>query len=96
MHSVPRIAVVIGSTRDTRFGEKPARWIYEIAAARDDMEVELVDLRDFELPFFNEVASNAWVPTRDPEGVRWQRTVAEFDGFVFVTPEYNRSVPASL
>ena len=96
MHPVPRIAVVIGSTRDTRFGDRPARWIHELAAARDDMEVELVDLRDFELPFFNEVASNAWVPTRNPEGVRWQRRVAEFDGFVFVTPEYNRSVPASL
>jgi NAD(P)H-dependent FMN reductase len=96
MTAAPRIAVVIGSTRDSRFGEKPARWVHEIAAARDDMEVELVDLRDFDLPFFNEVASNAWVPTQSPEGVRWQRKVAEFDGFVFVTPEYNRSVPASL
>ena len=96
MSQTPRIAVILGSTRDSRFGEKPARWIHDIAAQRDDMEVELLDLRDFDLPFFNEVASNAWVPTQNPEGVRWQRTVAEFDGYVFVTAEYNRSVPASL
>ena len=51
----PRIAIIIGSTRDTRFGDKPAKWIYEKASQRGDIDVELVDLRDWPLPFFNEV-----------------------------------------
>ena len=91
-----RIAVVLGSTRDARFGDTPARWLVDLAAARDDLDVELVDLRDFDLPFFNEAASNLWVPSEDPHAVRWQQTVAEFDGYVFVTAEYNRSVPGAL
>ncbi|MBB4638714.1 NADPH-dependent FMN reductase [Longimicrobium terrae] len=91
-----RIAIIPGSTRDTRFGDKPTRWIQEIAAARGNMEVELVDLRDFDMPFFNEIASNMWVPTQNPEAVRWQKTVAQFDGYIFVTPEYNRSITGVL
>lgn len=94
--SKPRIAVIIGSTRDTRFGEKPARWIYDLATRRGDWDVELLDLRDFDLPLFNERASNAWVPTQDPKAVAWQEKLAAFDGFIFVTSEYNRSLPASL
>ncbi|MFO1210990.1 MAG: NAD(P)H-dependent oxidoreductase [Amaricoccus sp.] len=94
--SKPRIAVIIGSTRDTRFGEKPARWIYDLATRRGDWDVELLDLRDFDLPLFNERASNAWVPTQDPKAVAWQEKLATFDGFIFVTSEYNRSLPASL
>jgi NAD(P)H-dependent FMN reductase len=92
----PRIAIIIGSTRDSRFGEKPARWIHEIAASRDDWEVELLDLRDFDLPLFNEKASNMWAPSEDPKAVTWQEALARFDGFIFVTPEYNRSVPGAL
>ena len=93
---MPRSAVIIGSTRDTRFADKPAQWIFDVANSRDDMEVELLDIRDFDLPFFNEPASNMWMPTSDPNAVRWQKKLAEFDGYVFVTSEYNRSIPASL
>ena len=50
----PKIAVIIGTTRATRFGEKPAKWIYDIAAARADMSVELIDLREYPMPFFDE------------------------------------------
>lgn len=92
----PRIAVIVGSTRPTRFADKPAQWILKQAQARDDIEVELVDLRDFKLPFFDEKASNMWVPSENPEAVRWQQTVARFDGFIFVVAEYNHSVTASL
>jgi NAD(P)H-dependent FMN reductase len=91
-----RIAVIIGSTRDARFGPKPAEWIFELAQKRDRLEVELVDLKKFDLPFFNERASNLWVPSEDPKAVAWQRKIAEFDGYIVVTPEYNRSMPASL
>jgi len=92
----PNIAVVISTTRATRFGEKPAKWIYEIAAARADMSVELIDLREYPMPFFDEPASNAWVPSKNEVAQRWQKKVAEFDGYIFVTAEYNRGIPAVL
>ena len=96
MTTKPRIAVIIGSTRATRFADKPARWILDLASRRTDWEVELVDIRAFDLPFFNERSSNLWAPSEDPRAVAWQEKLATFDGFVFVTAEYNRSVPGSL
>lgn len=91
-----RIAIIIGSTRKTRFADKPANWLLETASKRTDAEFELVDIRDFNIPFFDEPASNAWMPTSDENAVKWQKKIAEFDGFIFVTSEYNRSIPASL
>ncbi len=94
--AIPRIAIIIGTTRATRFGEKPAKWIHAIAAARTDMSVELIDLRDYPMPFFDEPATNAWVPSKNEVAKRWQKKVAEFDGYIFVTAEYNRGIPAVL
>ena len=92
----PNIAIIVGSTRETRFADKPAKWIHEIAAQRDDMDVELVDLRDYPMPFFDEVASNAYAPTQNEVAVRWQKKIAEFDGYIFITAEYNHSVTGVL
>ncbi|GAB4196956.1 MAG: NADPH-dependent FMN reductase [Roseiflexaceae bacterium] len=94
--TTPKIAIIISSTRQTRFGDKPAQWIYDIAAARGDIEVQILDLRDFPMPFFDEVASNAWAPSTNEVAVRWQQTVAQFDGYIFVTAEYNRSITGAL
>lgn len=94
--SKPKIAIIIGSTRDSRFADKPANWVLEQGQKRDDLDFELVDIRDFDLPFFNEMASNAWVPSQDEHAVAWQNKLDEFDGYIFVTSEYNRSIPASL
>lgn len=91
-----KIGIIISTTRAARFGHKPAQWIQEIASKRDDMTTEILDLRDYPMPFFDEVASNAWAPTQNPEGVRWQKKLAEFDGFIIVTGEYNQGVPAVL
>ena len=91
-----KIAIVISTTRAARFGHKPAQWVQDIAAQRDDIATEIVDLRDFPMPFFDEVASNAWVPSQNPVAQRWQKKVAEFDGYIFVTAEYNRGIPAVL
>ena len=52
-----KIQIIIGSTRQHRFGDKPAKWIYEVAKERSEFEVELVDLRDYSLPFFDEPRS---------------------------------------
>lgn len=92
----PRIAVIIGSTRPSRFADKPAQWILKQAQARGDMDVELVDLRDHALPFFDEMASNKWMPSQNTEAVRWQQTVGKYDGYIFVVAEYNHSITAAL
>lgn len=91
-----KIAVIISSTRATRFADIPAQWIFELASQREDLDVELLDLRDFDLPFFNEVASNAWVPTQDPKALAWQQKIGQFDGYIFVVAEYNRSITGAL
>jgi len=91
-----KIGVIISSTRPTRFGEKPAQWILEKANERPEIAAEIVDLRDFNLPFFDEMASNAWMPSQNAEAVRWQKKIAEFDGFIFVVAEYNRAITGAL
>ena len=92
----PKIAVIIGSTRKTRFADKPAAWLMEEVNKRDDMDFELVDLRDYDLPFFDEMASNLWMPSSDPKAVAWQNKVGEFDGYIVLTAEYNHSIPGVL
>jgi NAD(P)H-dependent FMN reductase len=94
--SKPRIAVIIGSIRPNRFGDKPAKWILEHAKTRSDIEVELVDLADYKLPLFDAPASDFWMPTPNAEAARWQNKLNEFDGFIVVTAEYNRSIPGAL
>jgi NAD(P)H-dependent FMN reductase len=96
VNSKPQIAVIVGSTRPTRFADLPAQWILKQAQAREDMDVELIDLRDYPLPFFDEMASNLWMPSQNPEAVRWQKTVGRFDGYIFVVAEYNRSITGAL
>ncbi|MCX7299156.1 MAG: NAD(P)H-dependent oxidoreductase [Rhodobacterales bacterium] len=94
--SKPKIALIISSTRATRFADIPTKWIKAQADAHGALDTEIVDLRDFNLPFFNEMASNAWVPSQSPEAVAWQEKIAGFDGYIFVLAEYNRSITAAL
>ncbi|MVN85384.1 FMN reductase [Deinococcus sp. HMF7620] len=86
-----KIAVIIGSTRATRFADKPAAWLRGIVSQRTDAEYEFVDLRDYPMPFFDEVASNLWAPTQNEVALRWQQKIAEFDGYIFLTAEYNHA-----
>ena len=92
----PRIGVIISSTRDARFADKPAGWLMDKVKDHADLNFGLIDLRDQNLPFFNEPASNLWVPSSDPNAVAWQEKLAGFDGFVFVVAEYNRSITGAL
>lgn len=96
MANKPKIALIIGSTRAARFADIPAQWMLKQAEARSDMTIELVDLRDYNLPLFNDMASNAYVPTADAAVAVWQKKLAEFDGYIFVVAEYNHSVTGSL
>jgi len=91
-----KIAIIISTTRAARFGHKPAQWVKDIAAERKDLEIEIVDLRDFPMPFFDEVANNAWAPSTNEVAQRWQKKIAGFDGYIFVTAEYNHGIPAVL
>lgn len=92
----PKIAVIVGSTRATRFADKPTEWIANIAKARGDFDVEVVDLRDYPMPFFDEAASSLWAPSKNEAAQRWQKKVAEFDGFIVIAAEYNRGPTAVL
>ncbi|HWT55692.1 MAG TPA: NAD(P)H-dependent oxidoreductase [Candidatus Microsaccharimonas sp.] len=91
-----KIAVIVGSTREGRQTDKLATWASkEIAKVAD---VEVVDLRDYPLPFFDEAVSPRYNPERQPsaEAKKWLDKVAEFDGYALVTPEYNRATSAVL
>ena len=91
-----KIAVIIGSTRPTRFGDLPAKWILDKANERAEIDAEIVDLRDFDLPLFDEAASNLWMPSVGEAAIKWQNKISEFDGYIFVTAEYNRSITGAL
>jgi NAD(P)H-dependent FMN reductase len=92
----PKIGIILGTTRPTRFADRPARWLMDLACRRDDAEFEVVDLRNYRMPFFEEEQSPMFVPPRNEAASRWARKMAELDGYVFVTPEYNHGIPAVL
>lgn len=92
----PLIGIVIGSTREGRFGDKPVQWIHALAQARTDLSFELIDLRDHVLPFFDEPVSPAWAPVNNQAAQRWAEKLATLDGLIVVTPEYNHGPSAVL
>lgn len=91
-----RIAIIIGSTRPGRKGDVVARWIYEIAQKRTDAEVELVDLKDFNLPHLDEPLPPGLGQYSQPHTRAWSTKITSFDAYIFVTPEYNHAPPAVL
>lgn len=90
------VGIVLGTTRDGRFSEHPARWIQALAATRRGWATEIVDLRDYPMPFFSEEQPPALRTPTDEAAARWCQRVAALDGYVFVLGEYNRSLPAVL
>ncbi|HWX00742.1 NAD(P)H-dependent oxidoreductase [Collimonas sp.] len=93
------ISIIIGSTREGRFSDKPANWIAQLLKQRDGIDVRLLDLRDFPMPFFDQPTPPA-MPGRPPYSnevvQKWTAAIAQSDGFVFVTPEYNYGTSAVL
>jgi len=94
--NTPKIGIIISSTRGARVGEQAAQYVASIANKRTDLSFEVIDLRDYPMPFFDEVASNAYVPSSNEVAQKWQKKVASLDGFIFVTAEYNNSITAAL
>jgi len=91
-----RVGIIIGSTRPGRKAEAVAKWVYEIAQKRSDAEFELVDIKDFDLPLLDEPMSPMLSEYRHEHAKRWSEKIASFDGYVFVTPEYNHGTSGAL
>jgi NAD(P)H-dependent FMN reductase len=91
-----RIAIILGSTRPNRNGEAVAKWVFAQAQKRDDAEFELVDIKDFNLPLLDEPMPPSLGNYSQPHTKKWAAKIASFDGFVFVTPEYNHGTSAAL
>jgi NAD(P)H-dependent FMN reductase len=91
-----KLAVIIGSTRPGRNGEAVAKWIHDIAVRRTDAQFELVDLKDVNLPLLDEPVPPSMGQYSQPHTKDWAAKIDAFDGFVFVTPEYNHGTSGAL
>jgi NAD(P)H-dependent FMN reductase len=92
-----RIALIIGTTRQDRFSEKVAAWVSARLQPTDDLDVELIDLREFALPFFDGPAPARFPREyRDPAIARFGEAIDRADGFVVLTAEYNHGYPGVL
>jgi NAD(P)H-dependent FMN reductase len=91
-----KVAIIIASTRPVRVGPVVARWFHELATAHGSFGVELVDLKVVNLPLFDEPKHPRFGDYTHAHTKAWSAIVARADAFVFVTPEYNYSLPPSL
>ena len=93
-----KLGIIIGSTRQGRATETVAKWVTTAAKAIDKFEVSVLDLRDYPMPFFDEPMPPAYNENRQPvaEAQKWLDALATQEAFVFVTPEYNHSMPAVI
>lgn len=91
-----KIAIILGSTRPGRNGKAVADWVLEQAAARTAAEYELVDLLDHPLPHLDEAVPPSMGQYEGEHTKKWAATIAAYDGFVFVSPEYNHSTSGVL
>jgi len=91
-----KIQLIIGSTRENRVGAQVADWVATHARAHNDIELEIIDLKEVDLPFFNAGTPPLYAPDPSEAGQAWAKKIDEGDGFIFVTPEYNRGIPAAL
>src|SRR5690606_17347786 len=90
------ILLIIGSTRQNRLASSIAPWVIDQAKQEPGINLEVVDLKDENLPAFDATTPPSYAPVDTPEAKAWAAKVAAADGFIFLTPEYNRSVPSSL
>lgn len=91
-----KIAIIIGSTRPGRKAEAVAQWVKEQASARTDATFDLVDIAAFNLPLLDEAVPPSMGQYSQPHTKKWAETIAGYDGFIFVTPEYNHAPSGAL
>ncbi len=90
------IGIILGSTRPGRNGEAVAKWVHGLARKRTDARFELIDLLDFTLPILDEPVPPSQGKYTKAHTKKWSAKVAEFDAYVFVTPEYNHGTSGAL
>lgn len=91
-----KIGIILGSTKPGRNGEAVAKWVYNIAKQREDAQFELVDVKDFDLPLYDEPYPAMMQQYTKEHTKKWSKKINEFDGYVFVTAEYNHGIPGAL
>ena len=93
-----KIGVILGSVRQGRFGDKPAQWIFDELKKRKGVEATFLDLKDFNLPNFDQPMSPAWISEPFPQEnvARWTKAIGAQDGFIILAPEYNRSLGGAM
>lgn len=93
-----KMQIILGSTREGRYGERVAKWVFSEALKRTDFKVELIDLRDFNLPFYQESKSVTSLNGNYSVDIakKWSEKIQQGDGYIIITPEYNHSFPAVL
>jgi NAD(P)H-dependent FMN reductase len=92
----PKIGIIVGTTRQGRFADTPTGWIAAIASKHTEAEFEVVDLRDYPMPFFEEMGSPFYVPPQNEIALKWAAKMDSLDGYIFITAEYNHSVSGVL
>ncbi len=92
------LALIIGSTRPQRFADTPASWIVAGAAERQDFHLDVLDLRDQNLPLFEEPVAPAWTQGvySNPLAEEWRQKIGKYDGFIITAAEYNHGPTAVL
>lgn len=93
-----KIQVILGSTRPQRMSEAVGKWIAGAAKKKDGVAVELLDLRDYPMPFYDEAATPKTVAGNfaNEAARRWVKKIGEGDGYIIVAPEYNHGYTAVL
>jgi NAD(P)H-dependent FMN reductase len=91
-----KIAVVVGSTRPGRHGRAVADWVLKQAAGRPGARYDIVDLAEHPLPLFDEAMPPMYGQYQNEHTKAWAATIAPYDGYIFVSPEYNHSTSAAL
>lgn len=91
-----RIAIVLGSTRPGRLGKAVADWVQSRASERGDASFDVLDVADFDLPLLDEPLPPSLGRYSLGHTKAWAEAVAGFDGYIFVTGEYNHSIPGAL
>lgn len=85
------VGLIVGSTRPNRFADTPVRWLVEGAQSRSDLALTVLDLREYQLPFFNKSAPPLYAGGvyTEPQAEAWRKRIGEFDAFVATVAEYN-------
>ena len=91
-----KVQIILGSTREGRYGEKVGKWINNIASKRKDFKTEYIDLREWNISFLNDHMPPSMGKYSDPVVQKWAKKIEEADAYIIVTPEYNHGYPGVL